>query len=95
MGDEAHRDALIQSLRVEVGALRHRLTQLGLDKLHEGEPVYVVRAQDVHAPHVIRYWAALAQPRGTPLPKIASAHLLALEVEVWQRAHAGLVKVPD
>lgn len=98
MGDEAHRDEMIRTLTAEVAELRRRmgrLDQLHLERLHEGEPVYLIRAQDLHAPAVIRYWAELALHRGTPTTKVASARRVAQEMDLWQSAHKNIVKIPD
>ena len=95
MGDEAHRDEQIRTRTAQVRDLRRAFAELRLDRIHPGEPVYVLRAQDLHAPAVIRHWADLAQQRGTPMTKVASARLVAQDMETWASANRTKVKVPD
>jgi hypothetical protein len=59
------------------------------------EPVFLLCARDVTAPAVVREWAAQAARRGAPPSKTASAITIAEDMEAWQQAHPGRVKVPD
>jgi hypothetical protein len=45
----------------------------------DGEPVFTLRAQDVHAPEAVRFWAALVTDR-----RMAEAgREIAIEMERW------------
>lgn len=59
----------------------------------EEEPVFVLRAQDIVAPEIVREWAYRAAMMGTPREKIVEARKLADAMEDWQIAHHR--KVPD
>ena len=62
--------------------------------LHDGEPVFVLRSQDVLAVPAITQYARLAVQIGEyELSRQVQA--AALEVAEWQAAHPDLVKVPD
>lgn len=59
----------------------------------EGEPVFFVRAQDVTAPEVVKFWAELAKEYGA-LPNIITAAREHMERMIeWQREHG--MKIPD
>lgn len=58
-----------------------------------GEPVFVIRAKDRHAPSAILAYATIASESGD---EFASAlDELVNEVEDWQAAHPDAVKTPD
>jgi hypothetical protein len=63
------------------------------DKAAPDEPIFVLRAKDVLAPHVVLYWACEAMKQGTPLDKVAEAVGLVEEMRDWQAKHGA--KVPD
>ena len=62
-------------------------------QLNEGEPIFVLRAQDAFAPEVVRLWALTAGMRGSPRRKVEEARKVAEEMERWQAAHGS--KIPD
>ena len=55
------------------------------------EPVFVLRAQDVIAPTVIRLWADIAELQGVDVEKVANARRIALHMDHW----TGDKKTPD
>lgn len=64
-----------------------------LQKAGDDEPIFVLRAQDVLAPGLVRDWAQQARREGAPPHKVDEARELASLMEVWQREHG--CKVPD
>lgn len=71
-----------------------RITVEGKD-IPEGEPLFLIRGQDVFAARAIRAYASLVA--GTPGQGSVAVGLMAYadEVEAWQAANADRVKVPD
>lgn len=66
-------------------------TDACLAKVSDDEPIFVLRAQDLLAPGLVRLWASqLAGLRGPAHPKVMEALNLALEMEAWSTR-----KVPD
>jgi hypothetical protein len=63
------------------------------DNAGENEPIFVLRAQDVLAPELVREWAFRAAHAGTPTEKVAEARMLADTMDDWQIAN--MKKVPD
>jgi hypothetical protein len=77
------------------------------NKAADDEPLFVLRAQDVLAPGLVRLWCAMvirahmetgnpdAAPADKPLPteKLSEALKLALRMEAWQAEHTP--KIPD
>lgn len=61
-----------------------------LEKLHPGEPFFVLRAQDQLAPRTIRAWARDARQHGLPNEKYKEALQTANEMELWPNR-----KMPD
>lgn len=64
-----------------------------LGKAADDEPIFILRAQDLTAPAVVRIWAAIAELHGCP--KTLEAGMLADQMEVWQRTHRDRAKWPD
>jgi hypothetical protein len=62
--------------------------------LHDGEPVFVVRAQDVLSIPAIVQYAALAKAIGQD-ELCRQVQAAALEFADWQRDNPGMTKVPD
>lgn len=52
-------------------------------KAADDEPVFVLRAQDVLAPRLVRLWADLLETHTGITPKTAEAYRLAAEMEKW------------
>lgn len=63
------------------------------NKIPEDEPVFLIRAQDVTAPEVVRYWAMKAQCSGAKENIVKAARLQAERMVEWQREHS--IKIPD
>jgi hypothetical protein len=60
------------------------------DKAGENEELFVLRAQDVLAPQVIRHWAGLAELGGTNPEIVLEALQCAQRMEAWpHRKHPG------
>jgi hypothetical protein len=59
----------------------------------ENEPVFLIRAQDITAPKVVRYWAVQAEREGAKKDIIRAAQKWASRMEKWQRDH--MKKIPD
>lgn len=64
-----------------------------LYKCADDEPVFVLRAQDVLAPTVVKVWAELAKTHGVDWKKTAEAEILADHMKSWAKVHGS--KVPD
>lgn len=59
-----------------------------------GEPVFVLRAQDIFAPDTLRFWAGqLEMNSGPNHPKVIEANRLADDMEAWQKDQHR--KIPD
>lgn len=63
------------------------------EKAADDEPVFVLRAQDMLAPEIVREWAYRALVAGTPIEKVQEARKCADEMENWQIANSK--KTPD
>lgn len=62
-----------------------------LGKASPGEPVFVLRGQDVHAPYAVRQWAEVAAVvLGYEHPKVREAIGCARAMEQWPHR-----KLPD
>ena len=59
-----------------------------------GEPVFILRAQDIFAPDAVRFWAGqMEMTTGPNNPKVLAAKHLAEMMEAWQKEKAR--KIPD
>jgi hypothetical protein len=65
-----------------------------LEKLHEGEPYFFLRAQDKHAPLTVLKYADLVR-RGGDLEGSKECLDMADRMQAWQQANHDLVKKPD
>jgi hypothetical protein len=63
------------------------------DKAGEDEPLFVLRATDITAPGVVKYWVASARRRGCSEEKLQEALKCAEEMARWARQHGA--KAPD
>jgi hypothetical protein len=54
-----------------------------LIKAADNEPIFVLRAQDMLTPALVRLWADLAAMHGCPAAKIEEARQLADQMEAW------------
>lgn len=61
----------------------------------EGEPIFVLRAQDKIAPSLVRAWADDAARHDADPIKSIGALKICNEMIVWQIANPGRVKLPD
>lgn len=59
----------------------------------DDEPVFIVCARDVLAPHTVMDWADRAAKLGVNDEKVRAAIGLANEMIAWQRKHG--MKLPD
>lgn len=68
-----------------MGIKRDELTNPNscLNKADPEEPIFVLRAQDLLAPIVIRLWADLARANKTDEEKVQEAKRLAFSMEQW------------
>ena len=72
-----------------------------LAKVADEEPIFILRATDKLAPHLVRLWAAMVVREhmegwasgALPTEKLTRALKCALSMEAWQAQHGG--KVPD
>ena len=62
----------------------------GCLRIHQGEPFFVLRAQDISAPSLIEHWALINNPH-TPAHKIEDARKIA----DLMRRYTGPKKDPD
>jgi len=63
------------------------------NKIPEDEPVFLIRAQDVNAPEIVRYWAELAENYGAEDNILTAARAHSERMVEWQRQHG--MKIPD
>lgn len=80
--------------RLETGELKDSC----LENVRPGEPFFVLKANDVTSPWIIRQWAARAQSIGTPQTKIDEALACAAAMEEWVRTgtkNDKRGKIPD
>lgn len=64
------------------------------DKASDEEPLFVLRAQDLLGPEMVREWAHRAASLGTPQEKVEEALHCADQMEGWQ-VSTGRRKVAD
>lgn len=64
-----------------------------LAKVGDDEPIFVLRAQDRLAPHMVLDWAERARGVGVPEEKCAEAERCAKAMWAWARVHGA--KFPD
>ena len=64
------------------------------EKLHPGEPFFLVRAQDIHSPAIIGVYSSMLNANGDKLGSL-QVDALRESVTVWQRENKALVKHPD
>jgi hypothetical protein len=57
------------------------------------QPVFVLRAQDMIAPEIVREWAYRARRAGVSKEKVEAARKIASEMEDWQIEN--MRKIPD
>ncbi len=57
------------------------------------EPTFILRAQDMLAPEIVREWAYRAAVSGSPAEKVEEAREIATKMEDWQIANSR--KIPD
>ena len=65
-----------------------------LEKLHDGEPFFFVRAQDKFAPALIMAYAAMLARTGD-IAMTRDMHNLHRKFIQWQQENTGKVKHPD
>ena len=54
-----------------------------LAKVQPGEPIFVLRAQDMLAPAIVRKWAEEAEQHGCDAQKVAEARQCARAMDMW------------
>ena len=54
-----------------------------LGKLHDGEPIFVLRGQDILAADIIRRWADIASQEGISSEKYKHAQEKIADFEAW------------
>lgn len=65
------------------------------DNVRSDEEVFILRAQDIHAPEVVGHWCARAINSGVPEHKVVEAMECALKMRAWQDEHGEQIKNPD
>ncbi len=60
------------------------------NKCHPGEPIFILRASDILAPIVVKYWAQIASDAGVSSNKCRAAWDLASAMIHWSTR-----KLPD
>jgi hypothetical protein len=63
------------------------------NKIGKDEPVFLLRGQDVFAPHVMEYWAELVENNGKNPKKANEIRAFVKKMEAWQATN--FVKTPD
>jgi hypothetical protein len=64
-----------------------------LEKLHEGEPYFFLRSQDLHAPYAVREYAEAVGV--LDLKGKAECLAFANRMEKWQQENPDKTKLPD
>ena len=54
-----------------------------LGKAADDEPVFVLRAQDIHAPDLVEKWAIWCRAHQAPNDKLREAHGIADAMRAW------------
>ena len=54
-----------------------------LGKAHDDEPIFILRAQDIHAADLVEKWAIWARASGCGNDKVQEAHDLADKMRRW------------
>lgn len=92
----AHRNAFSGS---EVGLIGHMLHKFiaatPLAPALDGEPIFVLRAQDKFAPSHVMAWANDAFRHDCDHAKAEGASVIAAQMLAWQLANPTRVKIPD
>ncbi len=65
-----------------------------LDKLHEGEPYFFVRAQDIHSAPIVQSYAVMLGSHGDNCGAQAVMGMVD-KINQWQRENPDKVKQPD
>ena len=65
-----------------------------LEKLHGGEPYFLLRAQDKCAPAAVTHYAYHLRLNRDE-DGFRECHAFARQMREWQNAHPELVKMPD
>lgn len=60
---------------------------------HEGEPVFVLRAQDPYAPYAVLRYASFCEENGCLAEHVAACRKHAEKILQWQKDHPELVKI--
>jgi len=68
---------------------------LDLSKIGEDEPVFLLRAQDLIAPHVVHGWVVAAEIAKVAEAKVEDAKKCSDAMLEWQGMHPYKVKRPD
>lgn len=53
------------------------------NKAFDGEPIFILRGQDLIAPGLVLQWANRAAKNGTPAEKVEEARKIAAAMEAW------------
>jgi hypothetical protein len=61
--------------------------------IHDDEPVFLLRGQDIIAPHIVDSWAIMAEHRGASPHIVEAAREQARRMREWGFRHGA--KVPD
>lgn len=56
-----------------------------LEKIPDGEPLFLIRGQDRLAANIVDFWAGAAEARGTPAPKVAEARECSRRMRQWPK----------
>lgn len=64
------------------------------EKLKKGEPWFFLRAQDIHAPAIVRSYASVLSASGDS-KGARECFGIADAMSQWQKEHPDLVKKPD
>ena len=64
-------------------------------KIPEGEPVFLLRGQDICAPYAVLVWAAIAEYEGVSAEMVKAAKDQAEQMRRWQGSRLIRSKLPD
>jgi hypothetical protein len=66
-----------------------------LGRCTNDEPIFVLRAQDMTMPTIVRVWLAIALLHDLPVAKQDEVNRFLIAAEAWQRTNHFAVKYPD
>lgn len=90
IGDKAA-SSIVEEVIVSI--LRKYNFYRNVEPIPQDEPVFLLRAKDMVAPSVVKFWAVNARSAGADETIVMAALEQAIAMRIWQKEHG--CKVPD